>query len=76
MKILITENVFVSGRPLDAGQVYDLSDDDARVVNAMQKGTTNKAAIAAAEQAIAEEKDAARERQKASKGKTTETASA
>jgi hypothetical protein len=40
MKILVTRNTIASGQALDAGAVYDVSDDDAAILVRLGKATT------------------------------------
>lgn len=40
MKILVTRNTIASGQALEAGTVYDVSDDDAAILVRLGKATT------------------------------------
>ena len=40
MKILVTRNTIASGQALEAGAVYDVSDDDAAILVRLGKATT------------------------------------
>jgi len=40
MKILVTRNTIASGQALEAGTVYDVSNDDAAILARLGKATT------------------------------------